>query len=268
MTTMLEELDESLGYELGSEVTGKMSRPATRTGRGNPIARTPSYQRVSKTMDVPFRYICSLQYSGYGRATGILIGPRTVLTAGRAVHFMTTEMRAENQRSPRDMAVFPAYPADFTKAIGNKAVKFLPCPGYVRHTRTDLALIHLDKPLGNLVGYWKEPVGMSIFENAQPVLPAGLPTVSLAGYPAGSRRDSQYRADNIAFIGFKPGNGLLTYIKFKVSGHVGSPVWGVHPSTGARILVGVHIGPAPGQTANHAVVLDDKLLKFIIANTK
>jgi hypothetical protein len=263
MTTMLEELDEVLGYEMDFEGPTARSSGARKATTALPLMAR--YRRVMKPKDVPYRYICSLQY--YGRATGVLIGPRTVLTAGRAVHH-----DAGSLIDPSKMSVLPAYPALQIPDLAG-VERFIPCPKYAPYTRTDLALIHLKKSIGKNWGYWTEPIGLSIFDNAQPVIPLDSPTLSLAGYPSGKNKNHQYRLDNIDALGyspFTPINGLITYLnrKLKIEGHIGSPVWGVHPKTKERIMVAIHIGRAPTDTAYRAVALDDKIVKFIIANTK
>jgi V8-like Glu-specific endopeptidase len=63
-------------------------------------------------------------------------------------------------------------------------------------------------------------------------------------------------------------NGRTLYhVDDTYHGHSGSPVWvRRHPSMGGRVLVAVHV--AGGSKANEAVLIDDEILKFIIANTK
>ncbi|HEX6639471.1 MAG TPA: hypothetical protein VF215_00085 [Thermoanaerobaculia bacterium] len=137
----------------------------------------------------------------------------------------------------------------------------------MRHTRTDLALVHLDKALGTTFGYWKEPMGVRELLNVQLPFPIDdIATLTMAGYPRGARQNSQYQAAGISLI--PPTDGLLTLHGFKDKGFEGSPVWGTHATTGVRILAGVNIGAPPRQTVNRAVALEPDILKFIIANTK
>lgn len=231
MTTMLEELDELL-FEAGR--------------------RSPAYRRLKK----PIFHICSLEYSGRVRGTGVLVGPRTVLTAGSVVHDLE-----ENLLNPLSMTVRAGIDSPLNDA---KAVKLLPYPGYARRTRTDLAIVRLDKLLGRSFGYWTAPIGTTAFEDAQLPIVDDQPTLSLAGYPSPTRR-SQYRLDN---VGFTRSEGLINYArhKFKLRGHVGSPVWTPHTTRDVNILIGIHFGAATGKTASRAAAIEDDVVKFIDAN--
>lgn len=253
MTTMLEELDEVVSYELDSEVIGKDTRV--------PVGK--------KTGEAPFRYICSLEYDGR-RATGFLIGPRTVLTAGHCVHDITQH---ERLRQPSHMLVIPGRNAKVHPAAlpTSRALKFISYPGYVRGTRTDLAIVHLAKPLGTKYGYWTrdhttrpyDPIGTSILQGSLP-LPAGTLKVNLSGYPGDKGGVTQWRAYDVSVSRAK---GLLRYLDDTYRGHSGSPVWVRRsPDRGGRVLVGVHIGG--NKSSNAAVFIDKDVRRFIIANTK
>ncbi len=253
MTTMLEELDELFAFEIDTEIIGKDSRVAV----------------GKKTGEAPFRYICSLEYDKR-RATGVLIGPRTVLTAGHNVHDIT---QGEKLRDPSHMMVIPGRNAKTHPPAlpTSKAVTFIPYPGYARGTRTDLAIVHLEKALGATYGYWSrtyksrpyDPIGTSILRGSLP-LPAGTLKVNLSGYPGDKGGVSQWRAYDITV---SRANGLLRYLDDTYRGHSGSPVWVRRsPDMGGRVLVGVHIGG--NKKSNAAVFVDKDVLKFIIANTK
>lgn len=249
MTTMLEELDEVVGYELDYEQVGK----------------TDTRKRVPDTTLVPFRYICQLEVDGQAAGSGTLIGPQTVLTAGHCL------------LPPADMwrmRVIPGRNGGKEQLGYAMASKPKPFERFVSGTRTDVGIIQLKERIGDEIGWWTashfrpkgDPRGTSILRGTLP-MPAGKLNVHLSGYPAdkpdGCTVDTcgtgQYHTYDDTV---RRKQGLLFYENDTYSGHSGSPVWVKrHASMGGHVMVGIHIG-ALGRL-NVAVFIDDNVRKFI-----
>ncbi len=262
---------------------------------------------VRDTTQAPFRYICDLELSHGGggvrsHRTGVLIGPRTVLTAGHA-------LREANgrERDPRRMRVIPGRNGSSEPLGSTRATRFILPPGFRRGTATDFGIIHLADPIGRSVGFWtrtyaKNPgdsVGTKILAGSLP-LPAGKLPVNVSGYPGdkpsgkpffcrdprqplnrcrtSQRTDPrrsprcgtlQYRAYDLSV---RVVGGILHYLNDTCPGHSGSPVWVRRsPDMGGRVLVGIHISgddPKIPGTANRAVFINSTVLRFIVGNTR
>ncbi len=261
---------------------------------------------TSNTTDAPFRYVCDLEYTHPGgglrsHRTGVLIGPRTVLTVGHALRERVgKDRKLERMREPGRMRIIPGRNGSSEPLGSTRASRFILAPGFSRGTATDYGIIHLAAPIGTRVGFWTrryarnpgDSVGTSILAGSLPMAPGKLP-VNLSGYPsdrpagkklscsnpgAGNRcrptprtqagRSAlcgtfQYRAFDLTA---QIENGKLRYFNDTCPGHSGSPVWVRRsPDMGGRVLVGVHIGG--NTTSNAAVLITSTVLRFIIANT-
>lgn len=230
---------------------------------------------TTKTKEAPFRYICSFDRNGESWGTGTLIGPSTILTAAHVI--WDTDSDEAWDLTEQTIYAIPGRNGDSQPFGSAKVIKIIPAVGYNNSravTSSDYAIVQLDKPLGNTVGFWNyshrktkvDPIGTSILQGALP-LPAGTLDVNLSGYPKDKSGKHQYRSFNKTA---KRADGMLYYLNDSYSGHSGSPVWVKrHSSMGGRVLVAIHVGQGGATTKNPnlAVALNDTIRKFIQDNT-
>jgi glutamyl endopeptidase len=252
MPTMIDELDEVLGFELDSEVIGKDARV-----------------RVKTTTVGPYRYICHLEYRGpdyITRGTGTLIGPRTVLTAGHCIREEDGTLLAK----PANMVVAPGRNVASMPFGTARALKFIPFAASASRA-TDIGIMQLATPIGTAAGYWTrtwanskvDPIGRSVLAGSLPQN-VGTLKVNLSGYPGDKPVGTPCRAYDVTV---KLAGGVLSYANDTFHGHSGSPVWVRRdPTMGGRVLVAVHV--AGGTKENYGVLIDSAIRKFIIANTE
>jgi glutamyl endopeptidase len=230
---------------------------------------------TTDTKAAPFRYICQLELNGRLQGSGTLIGPKTVLTAAHCLWDDAADARLD--LSVQTLRVVPGRNGAAEPFGSARAVKLIVAPGYSvseAGTRLDYGIIHLDKAIGNTVGFWNyayrktavDPTGTSTLQKSLP-LPAGTLTVNLSGYPDDKGGTKQYRAYNRTV---KRSDGMLYYLNDTYYGHSGSPVWvRRHPSMGGRMLVAIHVGQggATASNPNLAVLVGDDVRNFIRNNT-
>jgi glutamyl endopeptidase len=256
-------------------------------------------KRVHHTMRFPYRYICNLEYDGWPRVTGTLIGPRTVLTAGHCLH--RAQPGKPVLRVASLMRVVPGRNGPSEPLPATRAVHFEPYPAYKKGTQTDLGIIHLADPIGSRIGWWgrrrfpfpDDPRGTSIA--AVPPSTGGTLRVSLSGYPKDMPdtpglhcRTSSGASCAHSALGVPPRNkarcgteqwesedvvasladpGMIRYLNDTCPGHSGSPVWLTRsPAGGGRVLVGVHVGASPGKASNRAARIRPAVLQWIRDN--
>jgi V8-like Glu-specific endopeptidase len=252
---------------------------------------------VRNTTDVPFRYICSLEYDvpGVGRrsmCTGLLVGPRTLLTAGHCVAKLD---RMQVRVIPGRNGTLEPLPAT---RIDGKPV--LP-PGFRSGAATDYGIVHLVDPIGDKVGYWTlksqpnpgDPVGTSLLASGVLPLTAGQLQVNLSGYPGDKPDDAKYFCRDpkeppdrcrqslvtdqrrsalcgtfqyrVYDLTTRLTGGILHYRDETCPGQVGGPVWVRRsPDMGGRVLVGIHVGG--NHQANFGVFITPAVRSFIVAN--
>ena len=153
-------------------------------------------------------------------------------------------------------------------------------------TKDDIAVVHLNDPIGNSIGFWsldhktwpKDPRGVSISSGKLIYLPAsGKFKVNLSGYPFDKPSGcnsvtcgtQQYWTFNKAVL---KKDGILHYFNDTVTGHSGSPVWIKRSKwTGGRVMVAVHVDKDFGEDniiANRGVFIDNRVRSFIRSNLK
>lgn len=221
--------------------------------------------RVNPTTQVPYRWVCSLDVTRAGtrfRGSGLLIGPRQVLTAAHNVY------DAEGNR-PDSLHVVPARSVDEQPFGRFEAVAFTTTSRYISSpqpgNRFDLALVTLgddasattSKAIGGAaLGHWGSPrTGQGT--NLRALTPAFLTgkDVVVCGYPGdkcnGRRCDPSVGwrlgdQSNTMWSHFGPARfhagapGGLVYSADTAPGQSGSPVW-IRFRDGSRSLVGVHV---------------------------
>ena len=238
---------------------------------------------VDDTWAVPHRWVCSLDivYAGdpdVRRGSGVLVGPRQVLTAAHNVY------RGADGKAPESVHVIPAREGR-TEPIGRfKAVAYSVPGAYLAdrvvgnttirgphpNARFDFALVTLERDVADGVldkardprpfGHWghRQQGQLTHLRGLDGTFLHGKPVV-VAGYP-GDRcgravLDQRAGCDgrDLATVQFRgtgmvrvtaPQPGMLLHTADTHEGQSGSPVW-MRFNDGSRYLVGIHVGAGP-----------------------
>ncbi len=243
------------------------------TGKSGPI-RSPLESvmgvdervRIIDTDLAPWRMICALRMRGPSGAgaigTGWFVGPRTILTAGHCV--FSTQFFAGWAST---IEVIPGLTGEgdpsVTRPYGSvTSERFSSLDRWVEQEDADfdVGCIHLDEPLGDVVGWFS--VGALSPERLDGFL------VNVSGYPADRGMGAeQYHAANRVL---RATDRRLFYEVDTYGGQSGAPVW-IHEEEGAPPLaVGVHaygVGGTPaslGMAANSAPRIIPEVLDRLV----
>ena len=176
--------------------------------------------------------------------TGVMIDSYHVLTAGHLAYsaadggfassiLATPEINGWN--APFGSAWMTHETTDNTWIAYSRAHPGLTAPG-----DRDVALLALDRPIGNLSGW------MAIgYDNNNADFAAGT-IMATAGYPsAGGYNGFQEEFGGGPIAGLSPDASAIEYLQSSITayaGQSGSPVFKVSPSTGLLVAYGIHVG--------------------------
>ncbi|TCC63303.1 trypsin-like serine protease [Kribbella pittospori] len=269
-----------------------------------PAAGPPEYEvippdervRIRDTLQVPFRWVCSLDVtrgSTLFRGSGLLVGPRHVLTAAHNIY------NARGER-PDTVYVAPARNGADLPFGRFKASGFTVSSRYLRQprpgSRFDVALVSLERDAsairsralsGAQLGHWGSSDNGALtdlspldsgFLSGRPVTVCGFPGDKCDGDPCdparGWTREQQANTmwshyGSASFSAARP--GIILYTADTSPGQSGSPVW-IRFTSGRRSLVGVHVDAqrvtdattgVVTVTANRGVFLDKDLMALV-----
>jgi V8-like Glu-specific endopeptidase len=215
---------------------------------------------------IPWRWVCRIEIDGLWAATGLLISPRHVLTAGHVVYSDRNDLSGFRFFArARSLTVSPAFDgrrrihrqfsrrAHFGKwPVDMKRIFLPPCYGANAANDCDLAVLTLKTPIGaafDPLGYWGWDTAHRI--NAYQPAPSDKFPITTAGYPgaahgvmhhAAGRVDNSLRTSAIFDPKHKATIDVFTnrflHIVDSVPGQSGSPLWR-RDSTGIRSLIGI-----------------------------
>lgn len=266
-----------LDHELSVLLGGRMgSGPRVRERE---VVNDPDRRRqITDTLQVPYRWICYLditytdpgqRYAEAHRAgTGVLVGPRHVLTAGH--NLLSDDGRLKAVR----VTVMPGRNGSKKPLGAHDAKKWDIHPSWVSKGRSDrrfdYALVTLEdaigtssfKALGNTpLGYWGDPKrGAGTRRDVLDPARLGGTVVNVAGYPGDRSEGTAWTGSGPIRGPMAPGRGgeilaadrLVLHAVDTEKGQSGGPVWVWYPTSRRRCLVGIHIGPAAAFTIDNA----------------
>lgn len=210
----------------------------------------------AETLGVPYRWICRLTVPSldpfdrrYGMGTGVLIGPRHVLTAAHVLvsekdtsHTVGDRLRVQPARNGdakrfKEVGIrgWQAHPQAFVRARNR----------YVLQPQHDYGLVTLDTAVSDWslgpcpLGYWGLPGACG--DNAQIGLEATDVVgqeVRVTGYPHDKGTTTLWTGRGA--LTWDARRGALLHTADTKPGHSGSPIWQIR--NGRCVLVGVHSG--------------------------
>jgi V8-like Glu-specific endopeptidase len=230
---------------LGSESFGAKGKTVSSPGtQGHDTDETGL--QVADTTIFPWRTLCRLEVSTTnGRTlagTGVIIGRRTILTAGHVVY-----MRDLHQWA-RQIRVIPGLNGDKSPFGAITATEFHSVTGWVEDGREDCdyGVVIVPADIDNKIGY----MGYAVL-NANEM---GNLLVNVAGYPV-LNKGTLWSARGFVI------QATETEVIYHIStfaGESGAPVWYYDPSTGSRTVVAIHVGQT-ADSQGRAIRITDKV---------
>jgi V8-like Glu-specific endopeptidase len=232
-------------------------------------------KRINDTTAAPFKYICAILIGANvkrpdERGTGVLIGPRTVMTAAHNVYGHDAGI----------IRIIPGRNSLMTKwnVFGEyKATNIIMSyPSYNaedHHTPKDYAIIHIDKDISTTIGHWGkkswkgDELGSSFLTGKYMPGPAGIQKINICGYPGDKGSNTQYLSYDKT-LKFNKERNELFFLNDVTEGTSGSPMWIRRSSdNGGRVLVGITTFVNPLTGYNGGVFLNDEVRTFMKKNT-
>lgn len=194
-------------------------------------------KEVKNTRAEPYKYICQLlvkRQRGSFKATGFLIAPRVILTAGHNIH------RFSIFSFPRRITIVPgASYSNLDKApfgsyqFDHKKLKIITHPNYkgMATRKTDFGIIILpDDSIYNRLGGFLE---IEDFDRAK----NEMDTLMISGYPGDKDYGTQWTEGTTAF---SDSNGMIVYGLYTHTGLSGAPVFYHRKMQDKYFVVGIH----------------------------
>jgi glutamyl endopeptidase len=219
-------------------VVGKQQERLRRTGIETVLHDVDERTRVTDVQIAPWRMICCLEIeSSFGgiMGTGWFAGPRTLITAGHCVYdtaqmggwakSITITPGRDDQNKPFDSIVSEKF-STLDKWQGEQNPDF------------DIAAIHIDKPVGDDLGWF------SVGALTDAELPGYM--VNISGYPFDKGAGVQQWWAKNRIMQVRPRR--IFYDVDTAGGQSGAPVFIYESETAPPIVVGVHaygIGGTP-----------------------
>jgi V8-like Glu-specific endopeptidase len=247
-----------------NQVRNVLKAPGRHSKRRSCVALEPLEGRALMTLTpiapgsgFPYSTVVELQITfpdnQHFVGSGVMVGPNDVLTAGHVVYsyadggFATSILATpelNGKSAPFGSAYMTRETTYNTWIAYSKAHPGLTAPGDM-----DIALFSLNKNIGNNSGW------MSYGYNNNNSTFASGTILNTAGFPAaGGYNGLQEEFSAGAIAGLSSDGSAIEYYQSQITtfgGQSGSPVWAYYPSTGQRIVYGIHVGGSGTPTSEN-----------------